>query len=61
MADTIQIAKECGYLDLPTVRLAYQGFKIEEFRKQVEGKYPFGHENPKITRLVRPESGEKAR
>jgi len=36
MTDTIQLSKECGYKDLPTVRLAYQGFNLEAFRSRIE-------------------------
>jgi len=33
--DIIKLAKEAGYEDLPTVRLAYQGFDIERFANLV--------------------------
>ncbi len=33
--DIIKLAREAGYEDLPTVRLAYQGFDIERFANLV--------------------------
>jgi hypothetical protein len=33
--DIIRMAREAGYEDLPTVRLAYQGFDIERFANLV--------------------------
>ena len=33
--DIIKLAKEAGYEDLPTVRVAYQGFDIERFANLV--------------------------
>jgi len=33
--EIIEMAKQAGYKDLPTVRLAYQGFDKEKFAKLV--------------------------